>query len=100
MKIEEIVMLTKAGYTKADIEKLLAVDPQPEQLVEEIQESVPEQKPVEKQPEQKPDDDRLNKLETKLDYVINRFNYMEVKNSKQPEQAAETVDDILAKMIR
>ena len=100
MKIEEIVMLTKAGYTKADIEKLLTVDPQPVPTVEEIQEVVPEQKPVEEQPVQKPDDDRMTKLETKLDYVVNRLNYMAVKDSKQPEQAAETVDDILAKMIR
>ena len=100
MKIEEIVLLTKAGYTKEDIEKLIASPVEAEAVpavVKQEEQIEPVQKP---DAEVVPADDRLTKLETKLDYVINRFNYMEVRNSKQPEQASETVDDILAKMIR
>ena len=52
------------------------------------------------QPEQQPDDDRLTKLETKLDYVINRFNYLAVQQSQQPDQKDESVDDILASVVR
>lgn len=99
MKIEEIVLLTKAGYTKEDIEKLVASPVEAEAVPVEVK---PEEQvdPVQN-PEVVPADDRLSKLETKLDYVINRFNYMEVRNSKQPEaQSGETVDDILSKMIR
>lgn len=99
MKIEEIVLLTKAGYTKEDIEKLVASPVEAEAVPVEVKQE--EQIEPVQNPEVVPADDRLTKLETKLDYVINRFNYMEVRNSKQPEaQAGETVDDILAKMIR
>lgn len=99
MKIEEIVLLTKAGYTKEDIEKLVASPVEAEAVPVEVNQE--EQIEPVQNPEVVPADDRLTKLETKLDYVINRFNYMEVRNSKQPEsQAGETVDDILAKMIR
>lgn len=99
MKIEEIVLLTKAGYTKEDIEKLVASPVEAEAVPVEVKQEE-QTEPVQNQ-EVVPADDRLTKLETKLDYVINRFNYMEVRNSKQPEaQAGETVDDILSKMIR
>ena len=99
MKIEEIVLLTKAGYTKEDIEKLVASPVEAEVVPVEVKQEE-QVEPVQNQ-EVVPADDRLTKLETKLDYVINRFNYMEVRNSKQPEaQAGETVDDILSKMIR
>lgn len=99
MKIEEIVLLTKAGYTKEDIEKLIASPVEAEAVPVEVKQE--EQIEPVQNPEVVPADDRITKLETKLDYVINRFNYMEVRNSKQPEaQAGETVDDILSKMIR
>lgn len=99
MKIEEIVLLTNAGYTKEDIEKLVASPVEAEAVPVEVKQE--EQIEPVQNPEAVPADDRLTKLETKLDYVINRFNYMEVRNSKQPEaQAGETVDDILSKMIR
>ena len=93
MKIEDLVMLSRAGFTKDEIMSFLTPDPEPA--------AQPDPQP-DPQPAQatQPDDDRLSKLETKIDYVINRFNYMAVKNSEQPAQQGETVDDILAKMIR
>ena len=92
MKIDDLVLLIKAGYTKADIEALgiaMNADPVPEV-------------PADPTPETpaKPEDDRLKQLETKLDYVVNRFNYMAVQNSKQPEEKAETIEDILASVIK
>ena len=92
MKIDDLVLLIKAGYTKADIEALgiaMNADPVPE---------VPAD-PTPETPAQ-PDDDRLKQLETKLDYVVNRFNYMAVQNSKQPEEKTETIEDILASVIK
>ena len=100
MKIDDLLTLINAGYTKADIEQLvMAANLQPEQHPQPEQQLQPEQQP---QPEQrpKPADDRIKQLETKLDYVINRFNYMSVQNSKQPETGTETVDDILAKFVK
>lgn len=101
MKIDELVMLTKAGFTKADIEAMGILDSKPEEIQPVQHEEV---KPEEVKPEeQKPAndyEDKIKSLETKLDYVINRFNYMSVKESSQPEQKAETLDDILAKVLR
>ena len=91
MKIDDLLTLINAGYTKADIEQLLISANQQ-----------PEQQPQPEQPEQQPQpsDDRIAQLETKLDYVINRFNYMSVRDSRQPEQKTETVEDILSSVIR
>lgn len=99
MKIEDLVMLTKAGYTKEDIDALgffgkpeAAPEEQPEQLV------IPDMK-EEAKPDA-PEEDKYKALETKLDYVINRFNYLSVQNSKQPDEKGETLEDILSSVIR
>lgn len=96
MKIDEIVMLIKAGYTKQDIDALVSVK-EPEVKPEEVK---PEANPEVKTEVIEQHDDKTAQLETKLDYVINRLNYLAVKNSQQPEQGTETIDDILAKVIR
>ena len=104
MKIEDLVTLTKAGYTKADIEALgIALgqvttnDMKPEEA-KPVEESKPEEaKPVE---EVKPDEDRLKQMETKLDYAINRLNYMSVQGSSQPEQKKESIEDILQSVLK
>ena len=77
MNISDLVLLTKAGFTKDDIMALSAGNADPA-----------------------PEDDRLKQLETKLDYVVNRFNYLAVQNSKQPEEKTETIEDILASVIK
>lgn len=101
MKIDDLVMLIKAGYTKADIESLgIAMGAEPT----DVPDAVPEEAPAEVQPEAKPEapkDDRITNLETKLDYVINRFNYLAVKDSQQPAaNPTQSVDDILASVVR
>lgn len=103
MKIEDLVTLTKAGYTKADIEALgIAlgqvtdeVKPEETKPAEEIKSA--EAKPVE---EVKPEEDRLKQMETKLDYAINRLNYMSVQGSSQPEQKKESIEDILQSVLK
>lgn len=105
MKVDDIVLLIKAGYTKADIEALtFSPDPQSPPAADPATLSdkpVSEPAPEAEQPAQPADnDERFSKLETKLDYVINRFNYMAQRDSQQPAEKTESVDDILAKMIR
>lgn len=103
MKIDDILTLTKAGWSKDEIMSVIHDDPQPEQPVDPQPE-----KPVDPQPEAQPEaqpeqtslDERMKKIETSLDYVINRFNYMAVQQSEQPAQQTETVDDILASVVR
>ena len=107
MKIEDLVALTKAGYTKADIEALgialgqgNANDAKPEESKETkpAEESKPEEaKPAEAA---KPENDRLKEMETKLDYAINRLNYMSVQGSSQPEQKKESIEDILQSVLK
>ena len=104
MKIEDLVTLTKAGYTKADIEALgialgqaNANDAKPEEA-KPAEESKPEEaKPAEAV---KPENDRLKAMETKLDYAINRLNYMSVQGSSQPEQKKESIEDILQSVLK
>lgn len=103
MKIEDLVTLIKAGYTKADIEALgIALSQAVSNDVKPDEEVKPEDvKPEEVKPEEvKPDEDRLKQMETKLDYAINRLNYMSVQASSQPEQKKESIEDILQSVLK
>ena len=98
MKIEDLVTLTKAGYTKEDIEALGIALGQvtPNEVKPEETKPAEESKPD----EVKPDEDRLKQMETKLDYAINRLNYMSVQGSSQPEQKKESIEDILQSVLK
>ena len=84
MTIQEIITLTNAGWSKDEIMSLTSGE-QPQQ---------PEQ------PAEQPKPDRMAQLETKLDYVINRFNLLAVQQSHQPDENKETLDDILSSVVR
>ena len=104
MNISDIITLTQAGWTKDEIMNIMngsQSDLQPEQSEQQPQPEQPEQQPQPEQPEQLEQyEGRFKSLETKLDYVINRFNYMAVQNSQQPAQQTESVDDILSSLVR
>lgn len=102
MKLDDLITLHNAGYTKEDIFKILgsenaapAAPADPDPLPDP--EPAPAAQPA---PEPAPDDDRIKQLETKLDYVINRFNYMAVQQSSQPDVHEESIDDILSSVVR
>lgn len=106
MNLSELLELSRAGFTKEDIFKLLgtndnqqppapAADPVPDN-----QDSDPDPVPDPQQPDQQSGDERIKALETKLDYAINRLNYMAVQKSEQPDQPKETLDDILSSVVR
>ena len=103
MKINDIITLTQAGWTKDEIMSLVNSEAQDQPKQPDPQ---PEQQPAAQpeQPVQQPAgvslDDRFAQMETKLDYVINRFNYMAVQNSQQPDQPGETIEDILSSVVR
>ena len=102
MKINDIITLTQAGWTKDEIMSLVNGEAQDQPQQPDQQPEQPAAQP--EQPLQQPAgvslDDRFAQMETKLDYVINRFNYMAVQNSQQPDQPGETVEDILASVVR
>ena len=89
MKPEDILELIRAGYTKAEIAELGITLGKPD-----------EQKPDEQKPDDQKPDDKIKALETKIDYLVNRMNYLAVQRSKQPDEHKESVDDILSSMVR
>ena len=103
MKLDDLITLHNAGYTKEDIFKILGTEqPAPADPPEQQPaDPAPEEKQEQPKPEAAPaDDDRIKQLETKLDYAINRLNYMAVQGSQQPAGMEETIDDILASVVR
>ena len=96
MKADDVLELIRAGYTKADIDALGIALEKPE-------EKKPEEKKDEPKPEKKDEpkpDDKVTALETKIDYLVNRLNLLAVQTSKQKDEPTETVEDILASMVR
>lgn len=105
MKAEDVLELIRAGYTKADIDALGIALEKPEEKKPE--EKKPDEPKHEKKDEPKPEkkdepkpDDKVTALETKIDYLVNRLNLLAVQTSKQKDEPTETVDDILASMVR
>lgn len=102
MKLDDLITLHNAGYTKEDIFKILGTEqPAPADPPEQQPaDPAPEEKQEQPKPEAAPADDRINQLETKLDYAINRLNYMAVQGSQQPAGKEESLDDILSSVVR
>ena len=96
MDAKDILELIRAGYTKADIDALgIALEKPEEQKPEEKKPE--EQKPEEQKPEES---DKVKALETKIDYLVNRLNLLAVQNSQQKDEKKETVEEILASVVR
>ena len=101
MKIEQLLQLTEMGFTKDDIMRLCSDDPAPVPAAAPDPEPAPDPAPAEPAaPASAPADDRIKALETKLDYAINRLNYMAVQGSQQPAGKEESLDDILSSVVR
>ena len=95
MKIEDLLALTKAGWSKEEIIKLSVAEQQTEAPKEEITES-----PEVKEEAAKQDDTSSAKIDdviTKLENLASGMEKMAIQNSRLPER--ETVDDILAQII-
>ena len=81
--------------------RLCSDDPAPEPAAAPDPEPAPDPAPAEPAaPAAAPTDDRITALETKLDYAINRLNYMAVQGSQQPAGKEESLDDILSSVVR
>ena len=95
MTIEDIVALTKAGFSKDEI---LALTGDPEQEKKPA-DSEQEKKPEDPKPEEKKPAD-IESINKRLDYLISKMNLAAVQNSQQPgSEKKETVDDILASVF-
>ena len=100
MKADDVLELIRAGYTKADIDALgIALEKPEEKKPDEPKPEKKDEPKPEKKDEPKPDD-KVTGLETKIDYLVNRLNLLAVQTSKQKDEPTETVDDILASIVR
>lgn len=89
MKLEEIIKLIDAGYTKEDIMK----------MSEHAEEKPAEEKPAEKQEEPNEKPDTQAAILAELQQMRKSINAMNIMNSGKSEQA-ETTDDILMKAMK
>ena len=99
MKIEDLLALTKAGWSKEEIIKLsLAEQEAPKEAEEKIPQ--PEEAPVEapkEAPKEDPASAKIDDVIAKLETLASGMEKMAIQNSRLPER--ETVDDILASII-
>ena len=104
MTIEDIVALTKAGFSKDEIFALTG-DPKPEEKHEDPkqEEKLEDPKLEEKKPEDSEQDEKkpadIESINKRLDYLISKMNLAAVQKSQQPDEKKETVDDILASIF-
>ena len=92
MKVEEVIKLIDAGYSKEEIDKMLQPEPDPEPKAEPKKEPDPEPKT---EPKKEPEVDPVLKELQDLKKAVYAMNIM---NSAQPEQ--KSVDDILAASLK
>lgn len=99
MTIEDIVALTKAGFSKDDILALTG-DPEQEKKPEDPKPEDPklDDKHEDPKPEEKKPAD-IESINKRLDYLISKMNLAAVQKSQQPDEKKETVDDILASVF-
>ena len=86
MTIDEILALTKAGFTKEDILQLASIQTEaPSDQKEEAAEEPPK------------DDKRMDMVMEKLDKLSSGMESLALKGTRMPER--ETVDETLARII-
>lgn len=99
MKIEDLLALTKAGWSKEEIIKLSLAEQEPTPAAEEPIPQPIEEAPIEV-PKEAPEDPSSAKIDdviAKLETLASGMEKMAIQNSRLPER--ETVDDILASII-
>lgn len=89
MKLEEIIKLIDAGYTKEDIMK----------MSETAEEKPVDEKPAVKQEDQNEKPDTQAAILAELQQMRKSINAINIMNSGKTEQA-ETTDDILMKAMK
>ena len=95
MKIEDIISLTNAGWSKSEIMRLAGIESKPTPEVKPPEEK-PAEKPPEEKPAEKPEENETLSLLRNLTQMMQRNNINNMQNPK-PEQpdAAELLAKIL-----
>lgn len=106
MTIDNVLDLVKAGFTADEVRQMMNEAPPADPPADPAPADPPaDPAPVDPAPAEpapvEPAHPEIDKtLSTKLDYVINKLNYMSVRDSRQPGGNNEqSVDDILKGMF-
>lgn len=105
MTIDNVLDLVKAGFTADEVRQMMngapPADPDPAPSDPVPADPAPaDPVPADPAPAEPAHPEIDKTLSTKLDYVINKLNYMSVRDSRQPGGNNEqTVDDILKGMF-
>ena len=96
MKIEDIIALTNAGWSKEEIIRMSELEQkEPEQKEPEQKEQEPKE-PEKKEPET-PKDDKMAEILQRLEQISSGIQRGAIRDSQQPQR--ESVEDALAKII-
>lgn len=87
MKLEQVMKLIDAGYTKEDIQKLIQAEPAPAPA------------PAQPDPAPEPAKPADNAVLTELQELRKAVKAMTIVNGAAPAPQEKTVDDILKKLI-
>lgn len=96
MKIEDIIALTNAGWSKEEILRMSELE-QKEPEKKEPEQKEPEQKEPEKKETETPKDDKMAEILQKLEQISSGIQKGAIRDSQQPQR--ESVEDALAKII-
>lgn len=103
MTLEQTLTLINAGYTKADIEKMVAAAPEEKKPEEEVQKPE-EKKSEENKPEIKPATNsdpiisEMSKMISELTNTVKAIQTAAAQGAQQPEQI-KTTDNIIKSFI-
>ena len=96
MKIEDIIALTNAGWSKEEIIRMSELEQkEPEQKEPEQKEQEPKE-PEKKEPET-PKEDKMAEILQRLEQISSGIQRGAIRDSQQPQR--ESVEDALAKII-
>ena len=90
MKVEEILTLIKAGYSKEEISAMNSADPEPNK-------KDPDPEPNKKDPDK---NDMIDKLIEKLDQTVDMMIKSNIINSDNKKPEAPASEDLLAEVIK
>lgn len=95
MKINDIIALTNAGWSKQEIMKMAGIESKPTPVVKPTEEK-PAEKPPEEKPAEKPEENETLSLLRNLTQMMQRNNINNMQNTtpEQPDAA-----ELLAKIL-
>lgn len=99
MKLEQLITLINAGYTKDEISALLSTEhPEPEKEMQEALQEPKKEPTSEPEPKKEPEQDPIKALQAELKSLRDEIHKSNIAKSEQPKP--RSVDEILAEAMK